>query len=51
MKNLDIKQLKCLTCKKEFNFNGYDFLADFALYLIEKLEDHLIKAKKVKPAY
>ena len=39
------------TGEKEFKFDGYDFLVDYAFHLIEDLEDHFVKAKKTKPAY
>jgi hypothetical protein len=37
--------------KKEFHFDGYDFLVDYAKHLIEDLEDHFEKSKKTKPVY
>ena len=31
-----------------FQFDGYDFLVNYAEHLIEDLEDHFEKAKKVR---
>ena len=34
-----------------FQFDGYEFLADYSKYLIEDLKDHFKKSKKTKPIY
>ena len=34
-----------------FQFDGYDFMVNYAKHLIEDLEDHFEKAKKAKSVY
>ena len=36
---------------QSFQFDGYDFQANYAEHLIQDLEDHLEKAKKAKSVY
>ena len=37
--------------EQSFQFDGYDFQANYAEHLIEDLEEHFEKSKKTKPVY
>ena len=36
---------------QSFQFDGYDFQANYAEHLIQDLEDHFEKSNKTKPVY